>query len=80
VVVAVLLRQHSTSALYRLPWSLEDPAPSRAAMLGLRLTICGSTLAAEARGGVDSAEGPPLAERCRMGQGELLAGRVGATE
>jgi len=70
-------RQHSASAVYRLPWHLEDPMPSRAAMLGLRLTVCGSTIAAEDRGGIETLEDPPLADRCAVCQGEYAAGRVG---
>ena len=36
--------------LYRMPWHIEDPTPTGAAMLGLLLGMCGTTIAGEDRG------------------------------
>jgi hypothetical protein len=69
-------RQHRESLLYRMPWHIEDPAPTRAAMLGLRLAFCGTTMAAEDRG-IDRTEDPPLDDRCPSCQAIYSRGEAG---
>ena len=61
-------RQHRESLLYRMPWHIEDLTPTRAAMLGLRLAVYGTTMAGEDRG-IDRLEDPPLDDRCAACQG-----------
>lgn len=64
-------REHRESLVYRMPWHLPDPTPSRAAMLGLDLAICGTTIAIENRGR-DYSEDPPLEDRCAVCQGTFI--------
>ena len=45
-------------------------------MLGMRLAVCGTTMAGEDRG-MDRMEDPPLDDRCPACQGELVGGRAG---
>ena len=74
-VMATCFRQHRESLLYRMPWHLPEPVPSRVAMLGLYLAACGTTTSAKVRG-IDRMEDPPLDDRCPVCQGELVAGRA----
>lgn len=68
--MATWIRQHRGSTIFRMPWHLGGPVPTRAGLLGLRLTICDSSLGAEDRG-VDELEDPPLDERCPVCDGWL---------
>jgi hypothetical protein len=47
--MTVWYRQHRESLLQRMPWHLEDPTPSKAAMLGLGLARCGTSVNIEDR-------------------------------
>ena len=69
-------RQHRESLLHRGPGHLEDPTPTRAALLGLRLMVCGTTTTVDDHG-LDTIEDPPLDDRCPACQGEYIAGRAG---
>ena len=70
------LRQHPESLIYRMHWHLKDPTPTRAAMPGLRLAPCGTTMSAEDRG-IDTMDDPPLDDRCPGCQGAWLRGETG---
>jgi hypothetical protein len=46
--MAQWFRQHHESLLRKMLWHVEDPRPTEAAVfLGLRLAVCGTTMAAE---------------------------------
>lgn len=67
------MRQHRESLVFRMPWHIEDPRPTRARELGLLLMQCGTTIAGEDRG-IDEIEDPPLDDRCHACQGAWLTG------
>lgn len=66
-------RQHRESLLFRMPWHLPWPVPPRAAMAGLRLAACGTTMQAEDRGIGEMAD-PPRDDRCAACQGIYVRG------
>ena len=74
-VMTAWFRQHRESLLYRMPWHIEDPTPSQAAMLGLLLAMCGTTIASAGRG-IDRMDDPPLDDRCAGCQGAWLRGET----
>lgn len=68
------MRQHRESLLYRMPWHIEDPWPTRARELGLLLMMCGTTTAADDRG-IDYIDDPPLDDRCPSVSWRVRSGR-----
>lgn len=70
------MRQHRESLVFRRPWHIEDPEPTKARMLGLLVMYCGTPVTAEDRG-IDYLDDPPLDDRCHACQGAFVRGEAG---
>lgn len=73
--MAIWYRQHRESLVFRMPWHVPSPVPPRAAVAGLRLAACGTTMQPEDRG-IDYDDDPPRDDRCAACQGMFVRGEA----